>query len=379
MREILAGDKQLAKEIEFDLRKLESQSHHSDLDKDKRSKNNRASEPESLISTETTSQEQLPQEPEVNTAVQENKDQDEEANGEKSVKDTESDDNPIPNSPIFKITSNVSVLLKKVLINNQRRSIQGVKTSKDICDNAADNKDSNTGKDREHGGNNVVPNPVVIDNNKDSVNNNKNSANEISEKGHDSSSETKSANEKDTGNEYCVTPIKSKGLKIRENLMRAISTPNPTQKLISDITFVNNSQNLSSITLSDAEITKALDKNSTSLKSTSSNTLLLHFRSPEAFAKDEQFSRLRRASQKDLKKLFNIEKLKEKEPPDSLKEKEPSGSSDSHSSKHCTKRPSGGFMETFDMEESQSTLGEDDSTLASQSQSLSKKRRNKFK
>ncbi|XP_066982658.1 uncharacterized protein [Macrobrachium rosenbergii] len=82
---------------------------------------------------------------------------------------------------------------------------------------------------------------------------------------------------------------KAKTLKsTRDKLLRAISTPHHKPGVISNITFIDETQDLSAITVNSSAV---------SLQSgTEQPKLVLHLQSPEAFAKESEFSRLRRAS-----------------------------------------------------------------------------------
>ncbi|XP_064083333.1 LOW QUALITY PROTEIN: condensin-2 complex subunit D3-L-like [Macrobrachium nipponense] len=82
---------------------------------------------------------------------------------------------------------------------------------------------------------------------------------------------------------------KGKTLKsTRDKLLRAISTPHHKPGVISNITFIDETQDLSAITV---------NTSAASLPSvTEQPKLVLHLQSPEAFAKESDFSQLRRAS-----------------------------------------------------------------------------------
>lgn len=82
------------------------------------------------------------------------------------------------------------------------------------------------------------------------------------------------------------TPVRSRTT--REELMRAISTPHPEDNVISNITFVNESQEVSAISMNSTIP-------STDTVNNQEPKLLLHFKSPEAYAQETEFSRIRKS------------------------------------------------------------------------------------
>ena len=115
-------------------------------------------------------------------------------------------------------------------------------------------------------------------------------------------------------------PVKNK---TRSELLRAISTPSTERTLISNLTFVNETQELS-----------AINMNSTVGSETDgSGELQLHPTSPTAYKQESDFSRLRRTS-KDL----------QKDPTKLSKNK----------AKEKRKKVSGGLFESYEQESSQS-------------------------
>lgn len=127
---------------------------------------------------------------------------------------------------------------------------------------------------------------------------------------------------------------------MRLELLRAISTPSTEKTLITNLTFVNETQELSAINMD----------STVSLSKQSSEELQLHPSSPTASTKESEFSRLRRTS-KEL----------QKEPTKVCKEK----------SKEKKPKVSGGLYETYEAESSQSegesTCESDVSTVSTQS------------
>lgn len=127
--------------------------------------------------------------------------------------------------------------------------------------------------------------------------------------------------------------------KMRLELLRAISTPSSEKTLISNLTFFNETQEVSAINVNVTE----------SSSNGSSKELQLHPSSPTAFSRESEFSRLRRTS-KELKKessKASKEKAKGKKP-----------------------KVSGGLFESYEAESSQS---EGESTCESDVSSTSTK------
>ena len=120
------------------------------------------------------------------------------------------------------------------------------------------------------------------------------------------------------------SPVQKDTQVCREELLRAISTPQANLSVINNITFINNTQEISAINP---------DQSNTSVQCSepdkSRDTIVLHFKSPEAFAKDDEFSRIRRASapRKSLNKDFD------------------KADDENANQKDRSKRGSGGFME----------------------------------
>ncbi|XP_071518098.1 condensin-2 complex subunit D3-like isoform X2 [Panulirus ornatus] len=101
------------------------------------------------------------------------------------------------------------------------------------------------------------------------------------------------------------TPQKGKS---REDLIRAISTPQAEKSVISNITFVNETQELSEINLESTLLPVDHTQEGRQPK------LLLHLKSPEAYAKESEFSRLRKTTRRDLNSdLLKVSKDKTKE------------------------------------------------------------------
>lgn len=94
--------------------------------------------------------------------------------------------------------------------------------------------------------------------------------------------------------------------KMRLELLRAISTPSSERTLINNLTFVNETQEVSAISL---DSTESVSKGTT-------EGLQLHPTSPAAFRKEGEFSRLRRTSKESQKESNKAckEKTKEKKP-----------------------------------------------------------------
>ncbi|XP_042229630.1 condensin-2 complex subunit D3-like isoform X2 [Homarus americanus] len=81
--------------------------------------------------------------------------------------------------------------------------------------------------------------------------------------------------------------------KDKGDLMRAISTPQAEKSVISNITFVNETQEVSAISI-DSTISFANKDEDRQPK------LLLHLKRPEAYAKESDFSRLRKSTRRNL-------------------------------------------------------------------------------
>uniref|UniRef100_A0A2P2I5C0 Condensin-2 complex subunit D3-like n=1 Tax=Hirondellea gigas TaxID=1518452 RepID=A0A2P2I5C0_9CRUS len=124
---------------------------------------------------------------------------------------------------------------------------------------------------------------------------------------------------------------------MRRELLRAISTPTRDESIVRNITFINQTQNVSAIgvnsTLDSTTNTILGGQTEVNPEGRSQQTILMHLKDPELYAKDEEFSRLRRNTRRGLSDDFaNAEEKKEK----------------SH------KKKSGGFLESYnsDIEES---------------------------
>ncbi|XP_045592017.2 condensin-2 complex subunit D3-L [Procambarus clarkii] len=114
--------------------------------------------------------------------------------------------------------------------------------------------------------------------------------------------ESESVCEEESKTKHTPPPAKS-----REDLLRAISTPQSQVGVISNITFVNETQEVSSITLDSTVLN--VDR-----EETRQPKLLLHLQSPEAFAQESEFSRIRKSTRRDLNsELKKIDKTKIKE------------------------------------------------------------------
>ncbi|KAK7080184.1 hypothetical protein SK128_001287 [Halocaridina rubra] len=85
--------------------------------------------------------------------------------------------------------------------------------------------------------------------------------------------------------------------KTKEDLMRAISTPHK-HGVIDNITFANETQEMSIISMN-ATVTGATEKQP---------TLILHLRSPEAYAQESDFSKLRRSNKSNAETKTATEK-----------------------------------------------------------------------
>ncbi|KAF2366658.1 Condensin complex subunit 1 C-terminal [Trinorchestia longiramus] len=79
-------------------------------------------------------------------------------------------------------------------------------------------------------------------------------------------------------------------------LLRAISTPTRNQSVIRNITFMNKTHEVSAISVNRSTITEATEEENTEQR----ESILLHFKDPETYAKDDEFSRLRRNTKRSL-------------------------------------------------------------------------------
>lgn len=77
----------------------------------------------------------------------------------------------------------------------------------------------------------------------------------------------------------------------RQALLRAISTPTDNNSILNNITFAHKTQEVSAI---ERNLFSVCDTSAASEASTQNDSLVLHFKSPEAFAKNDEFSRLRK-------------------------------------------------------------------------------------
>ncbi|XP_047737385.1 condensin-2 complex subunit D3 [Hyalella azteca] len=98
----------------------------------------------------------------------------------------------------------------------------------------------------------------------------------------------------------------------RLELLRAISTPTRNQSVICNITFKNQTQNVSAI----PENMSTLSEISEEPSNDQQGSILLHFKDPTAYAKDDQFSMIRKSTKRsldnDFKKLRKTEADKDK-------------------------------------------------------------------
>lgn len=126
----------------------------------------------------------------------------------------------------------------------------------------------------------------------------------------------------------------------RQELLRAISTPTRDDSIIRHITFINQTHEVSAIganvTLPTTQLHDNLNREAAAdltERGEPHETLLLHLRSPEAFAKDSEFDRMRRKpAKRSLAKSFKKGQTKP----------ETDGTTE--------KKKSGGFMESYSSE-----------------------------
>ncbi|XP_042861506.1 condensin-2 complex subunit D3-like [Penaeus japonicus] len=105
-----------------------------------------------------------------------------------------------------------------------------------------------------------------------------------------------------------VTPKKDKdSQKSREELLRAISTPQAHQSVISNITFMNETQDVSAIS-----IDSTINSHSEGINNGDKPKLLLHLKSPEAYAKESDFSQLRKGPRREVSTKKELPKVNEK-------------------------------------------------------------------
>lgn len=117
----------------------------------------------------------------------------------------------------------------------------------------------------------------------------------------------------------------------RQELLRAISTPTRNESIIKNITFINQTQEVSAIGIDTTHDNgQRIDISVEDTCVGSQQKLVLHLRSPDAFAKDDEFDRLRRDSKPAKRSLANTFR----------KEKETTN-----------KKKSGGFMESYGTDE----------------------------
>lgn len=94
-------------------------------------------------------------------------------------------------------------------------------------------------------------------------------------------------------NEQDKTEHTPQKVKSREDLLRAISTPQAENSVINNITFVNETQEVSAINLDSTN-------SHVDIGQSRQPKLLLHLQNPEAYAKESDFSRIRKSARRDL-------------------------------------------------------------------------------
>ncbi|KAK3873393.1 hypothetical protein Pcinc_021594 [Petrolisthes cinctipes] len=268
VKEILAGDKQLAKEIEFDLRRFDQEQWTDEGEVEKEKKEHQ----QKIDEKETGSGVKVPKVGEKgNKALN---DSDGSSPLPDKQPDQELDNVPTPRIPILvpvtpaisknqllRLTKEVSVARRMSVAGNLPPQEQNVGKSQrrvSIADfrNSQIEPETKTTDDTH-----VDPRPIC----------------------------TQEPIAAQTGKEKEKTHTPHKG-KTREELLRAVSTPHGEQSVINNITFIDETQELSAIGINATTLADIDSADSAGPK------LLLHLTSPEAFAKESDFSRLRKTN-----------------------------------------------------------------------------------
>lgn len=306
IKEILAGDKQLAQEIEFDLRKFdqEQKEKEEELQRKTAEENNAQEEKKK---SEDDREENANSDEQTGLGASLVKEVPESASSNSSA----ASQNDIHRQALL---NSKAVLGRRkncitVVPYNQDDSSQGnVEDEVDIAkDNAevpssktdttgqgtrktrASRAGSTTGSEKELGNSG---NPV-----KDQDKDGSNGGNPAMEQDHGKETNEKednSAGPQPVGGSSPRnndrTPKRKQSKKTKEELLRAISTPNHKPGAVSNITFMEESQDVSAITLESTVVSDSTP--------CEQPKLVLHLQSPEANAKESEFSKLRRSSRK---------------------------------------------------------------------------------
>lgn len=383
----MAGDRQFAKEIEFDLHKLEEEEQQEraraqkEKEKEKKSEEERINaKPASIESCIHLDNNKCLEDNQNNILENENTIENQENEGEKislseerqenteyveaareedrvniNLKDTskQCSDNiktRAPASPI--LTKRCSVLLKRVLNKCQKEANEKYQNSLNSTAIGSSLRTANKMAAKN-------PNTEIENKNEDGEQSQMNTNTIINSKCDEIEKSVERLDEEDTSIKGITpaplnsrTPIKKKQTEeTRDKLMRAISTPNPNKKVINNITFVDRTREISSISYEEStRISPERGSLSRDDDDDRSHKLLLHFRSPEAFAKDDEFSRLRRSYKKSLIQKF-----------DQVQNKKEVGKRSQKQNQASTQRSSGGFLESIVEDE---IFSDDDSSLA---------------
>lgn len=312
VKEILAGDKQLAKEIEFDLRRFDQEQLTDDceVEKEQRDQLQNAGEEDKNVGSGV-------EVPELRDKSSKDNDSSNPLLPDKQL-DQELDNVPTPQVPV-PVTPEISkdqlLRLTKAVTVARRMSvprtlplqeqIAETPVPKDIDDTHVDPRPTCTQE----------PTTAQIGKEK--------------EKTH--------------------TPCKAR---TREELLRAVSTPHGEKSVINNITFIDETQELSAIGVDTTSVPDIDSAGSEGPK------LLLHLKSPEAFAKECEFSRIR----KTRRSLSS-------EPREASKNK-----------KNKERRTTGGLYESYaDVTESEAESLDDSDASASSVQSFSSLKASKKK
>lgn len=270
MKEILAGDKQLAKEIEFDLRRFDQEQWTDDCEaeKEKREQLQKPDEKGKNIGSGV----EVPDLGEKNKTLND-------SGGSSPLLpdkqlDQELDNVPTPQVPVPvhpEISKDQLLRLTKAVTVARRMSVAGTLPLQEQTAKKGQRRVSISDfrksliepETKETDDTHVDPRPTCT--------------------------QEPTAAQIGKEKEKTHTPCKTR---TREELLRAVSTPHGEKSVINNITFINETQELSAIGVDTTTISDVGSAGSEGPK------LLLHLKSPEAFAKECEFSRIRKTSRK---------------------------------------------------------------------------------
>ncbi|XP_068212187.1 condensin-2 complex subunit D3-L [Palaemon carinicauda] len=296
IKEILAGDKQLAQEIEFDLRRFDQEEKEREEEEMRR----KLAEKEAAATTEVSNKNE-------DNADEERADVIERPvslGTSPSLKKNTAGMTPKTPVAVQHKMHKMAILNSRAIVNRRRSSIAPVPFNQDSDSNLKSMEaEARRSQDavgaaqisKENGERGTPQKGKASENDKPDADEEVNEES-VQEENLENSTSEKNDTHVDPRPIGGNSPIrntegtpKAKALKkTRDELLRAISTPTGRPGVINNITFIDESQDLSAITCNSSVISQP--------SATEQPKLVLHLQSPEAFAKESEFSRLRRTS-----------------------------------------------------------------------------------